>query len=45
MSTTCTHIDSITITELPEEIPGCEARSAEPGGCVDDVAFVGSAPS
>jgi len=22
--TTCTHVDTITVTELPESVPGCE---------------------
>ena len=24
MSTTCTHLDTVRVTELPETIPGCE---------------------
>jgi hypothetical protein len=56
VSPTCTHLDQIELTELPEAIPGCEDCLAiggswlhEPGEdwswCyVDQVAFVIGAP-
>jgi hypothetical protein len=41
MSAICAHKESIALTELPEQIAGCEDRS----WCyVDDVAFVVDGP-
>ncbi len=34
MSTVCTHLDSVVVTELPSDIPGCEDCLASGGSWV-----------